>query len=304
MNDLRSLESLLSGLELKTFFSHYEKEESLYIPQISAQATELLELPYLGSINDLIHMWPEQINCYLPGLADEVNSNKISKEEAIHNYQEGRGLFFDDPNRFDPTIDEWLQSIHRDLGLSHLTYSRSLIYAIAKGGGTATHFDQNINLVLQVSGEKKWWLAKNDFVSNPMTRFTLGAPMDLELASYSGEGSVSDPMQNATELTLKPGSLLFVPRGMWHRTEACSDSISLNFTYSSPTWIDLLTSSLRARLAQSSSWRRTANFVNLPEKKEQAQVEFDQLLNDLKAEFHHIQSQDILGMTEFNPERD
>lgn len=300
--DQASLESLISGLSLETFFKCYRSSEPLFIPAINGPSNELMNLPLLDSLESLISLWPEKINSYLPGIADEVNSQSFVKEEALELFKKGRGLFFDDPNRFDVVIETWLKALHRDLGLSHLTYSRSLIYAIAKGKGTAAHFDQNINFVLQVSGTKKWWLAKNDMVSNPMTRYTIGTPMDLELESYLEGPKPLEFPENAQEFELAPGSLLFVPRGVWHKTEALSDAISLNFTFSSPTWIDLLTSSLRARLAQSSSWRENASFVNDPLHCFEAEQEFDQLLAQLKTEFVSLRASDILGATEYNPE--
>jgi 50S ribosomal protein L16 3-hydroxylase len=299
-----SLSSLFEGELLEKFNESYKKGEFLFVPSLGSGASELFELPFLNSLSDLVNLWPEKINCYLPGIADEVNSQKLEKEEALTQFKKGRGLFFDDPNRFDVIIDHWLKSLHRDLGLSQLTYSRSLIYAISQGSGTATHFDQNINLVLQISGTKKWWLAKNEMVSNPMTRYTLGSTMDPELESYLEGNIISEMPSDAQEIELTPGSLLFLPRGMWHKTEALSDAISLNFTFSAPTWIDLLTSALRARLAQSDEWRRTANSVNDPLLVHEAAAEFDELLSEFKEEFMQIGACHILSMTEFNPDSD
>lgn len=70
-------------------------------------------------------------------------------------------------------LQEFLQGLRKDLGLSALTYGRCLIYATPDGKGTATHFDQNINFVLQVHGTKKWKIAPNFEVPNPLTRHTL-----------------------------------------------------------------------------------------------------------------------------------
>ena len=44
-------------------------------------------------------------------------------------------------------------------------------------------------------------------------------------------------------------------------TEALSDAVSLNFTFTAPCWMDILLTALRGRLAQSNEWRETANFV-------------------------------------------
>lgn len=296
-----SLEALLCTLSQEEFFTYYKNGEPFALRNLEGPLSELVELPFLNSFDNLIKFWPDSVNAYLPGINDEVNSQQVKKETARELFKEGKGLFFDDPNRFNEVIDKWLKAIHRDLGLSELTYSRSLIYAIAKDQGTSTHFDQNINFVLQISGTKKWWLAKNEMVTNPMSRYTIGADMEPELESYL-EGDIPKGMpRNATEIELKPGSLLFLPRGVWHKTIATSDAISLNFTFTAPTWIDLLTSFLRAKLAQSPSWRGTADFVNDPSRSLESIDQFDLLLSELKENINQLSAQDILGATEYIP---
>ncbi|MBH48334.1 MAG: hypothetical protein CME71_09225 [Halobacteriovorax sp.] len=254
--------------------------------------------PMLNSLEGLIASWPSTVNAYQDGTADEVNSITVSAKEASNLFsQKKSGLYFDDPNRFDPLIEQMLQELRIDLGLSNLTYARSLIYVIAKGKGTAAHFDQNINFVIQVTGSKKWWIATNKSVKNPLVRHTLGHPVDPELESYSGIFPESMP-EDATEYILKPGSVLFLPRGCWHKTEALSDAISLNFTYSAPSWLDLISAAIRSRLVHSEAWRETADFVNDPELAPHAVDKFDQLLSELALDAATWKASDILSATE------
>lgn len=97
-----------------------------------------------------------------------------------------------------------------------------MVYATPDGKGTAAHFDQNINFVLQLQGTKTWWLAPNTHVENPTQRFTIGQPLDPELASYVEREMPSEMPGllegNCLKVVLRPGSMLFVPRGYWHRT--------------------------------------------------------------------------------------
>jgi 50S ribosomal protein L16 3-hydroxylase len=93
-----------------------------------------------------------------------------------------------------------------------------------------------------------------------------------------------------TELVLEPGSLLFVPRGTWHSTHATTAALSLNFTFSPPTWIDVFTAALRSRLALSSAWRETAEPVSV--------ATFEALLRELADDTPHWTAADILAATE------
>jgi hypothetical protein len=55
---------------------------------------------------------------------------------------------------------------------------------------------------------------------------------------------------------MKPGSILFVPRGMWHRTEAGGASFSASICVDTPTTADLLLPLLRLALRADPTLRR------------------------------------------------
>jgi 50S ribosomal protein L16 3-hydroxylase len=296
----QSLEALIHPVSKSSFLENYKTNTPLILHNIDENIAELTQLPFLKSLDSLIEAWPLPVSAYLPGIADEVNSTKISASQAKKFFNNGSGLCFDDANEISPLLTEWPQKLRADLGLSTLTYCRSLIYAIAKGKGTAPHFDQNINFIIQISGTKKWWIAPNEHVQNPMTRFTIGADADPELESYLTREMPTSFPENATEYTLSPGSLLFLPRGAWHTTEALSDALSLNFTFTAPTWIDILTSAMRARLAQSSEWRASADFVTDKQHFPLAIEKFELLLNELSHDVPHWQARDILNATEMD----
>jgi 50S ribosomal protein L16 3-hydroxylase len=295
----KSLESIIRPMSRAVFLDHYIKNTPVVANGLLDDLSEFAELPFLKSLDSLFESWPSQVTAYLPGIADEGNSQKVMAIEAKELFHQGHGLCFDDANNFSPLLQQWSEAIRKDLGLSELTYSRNNIYAIKEGKGTAPHFDQNINFVIQISGTKKWWVAPNTHVENPLTRHTIGLDIDPELASYTRNGMPEAMPSDSTEFVLGPGSMLFVPRGAWHMTEALSDAVSLNFTFTAPSWIDVFTTALRGRLAQSSEWRETANFVNDAELHSHAAEKFDLLLSELAHEMPYWRARDILEVTEF-----
>jgi len=293
------LESLINPMSRTDFLENYKNNKPVIAHGILDDSSELRELPFLKSLENLLIFWPTEVSSYLPGIADEGNSKKVSTSEAKKLFHEGSGLCFDDANNFSPILQQWAEELRSDLGLSQLTYCRSLIYAIKNGKGTAPHFDQNINFVIQISGTKKWWVAPNTHVENPLTRHTIGIDIDPELASYSTYPMPDSFPENASEFILKPGSMLFVPRGAWHKTEAgAEDAISLNFTFTAPSWIDILCAAMRGRLAQSSQWRETADFVSDDLLYPQALDKFNILLSELAEDIPNWNANDILGATE------
>lgn len=292
------LRSLIHPCSKSEFFDHYESNTPLVVHDLGESIRELTELPFLESLETLLSSWPNKVDAYLPGIADEANSKEITTEEALEHFENGTGLVFNDINTISSVLQSWLESLKTELGLSSLTYARNLVYAIPAGKGTAPHFDQNINFVLQIHGTKIWRVAPNQHVESPMSRHTIGLPVDPELRSYAGRAMPEQFPDDSAEFVLKPGSLLFVPRGSWHETEAVTDALSLNFTFSAPTWIDILTAALRGRLALSSEWRETAIVVADAERSHEATEKLDALLSKLARDFQNWNAADILRATE------
>lgn len=283
------LAALLHPHAASDLLDRFARDEPFVVHGVRAGTAELGALGYLASLDALLGSWPDQIQVHLPDVADESSSVTATPHDARKLFANGMGLLFEDVERYAPTLVPWLDAIRADLGLSTLTQQRCLIYATPAGKGTASHFDQNVNFVLHVHGEKTWWLAPNTHVARPMTRHTIGQAVDPELQSYARPMPDAMP-PDRTEIVLVPGSLLFVPRGMWHATHAATDAVSLNFTFSPPTWIDLLTAALRSRLALSSAWRATAA--------PREAAAFDALLRELAADAGSWNATEILSATE------
>ncbi len=301
------LSALIQPSDVHEFLSETWPHEPFFVHDLDASIREITQLPFLQSLNALLNSWPHPIQVHLPDVADESSSVNASAADARKLFANRMALLFNNVQILSPLLNEWLQALARDLGLPMSTHARCMVYATPNGKGTAAHFDQNINFVLQLQGIKKWKLAPNLHVENPTQRYTIGQPMDPELESYASPEMPSEMPKDAQEIVLKPGSMLFVPRGFWHSTEAEGEALALNFTFSQPTWIDLFTTALRSRLTLSPDWRELANGVTSrdSERRELARQTFDALLAELVEDLPNWQAQDILAATEgesFSPE--
>jgi 50S ribosomal protein L16 3-hydroxylase len=292
------LPALIHPLSMSQFLSHYQENEPFLVEASAPEINSIKELPFLASLDALLNSWPHVISAHLPDLRDEASAIDTTAKDAGKLYQNGMGLLFNDAETISPLLNSWLMDIRKDLGISALTISRCLIYATPDGKGTAPHFDQNINFVLQLHGTKKWWMAPNREVLNPLSRHTMGLPSDPELASYSESEMPESLPSDAICYELHPGSVLFVPRGYWHATEARGDALAINFTFTAPTWIDLFTAALRSRLALSPAWRETADGVSDEDRLVSAHHKFDYLLSTLIQDLPNWKAQDILEATD------
>lgn len=285
-----TLGKLIHPRPLAEFASHFAAGRPFVAHVLGKSIGALARLPFLQSLDALLGSWPKVVKAHLPDVADEASSIDASPEDARKLFANGMGLLFDDVHTLSPVVAAWLEQLRGDLGLSALTQSRSLVYATPAGGGTAPHFDQNVNFVLQLHGKKTWWLAPNAHVEHPLTRHTMGLAADPELQTYARLPFPTAMPRNKQAIVLERGSCLFVPRGTWHATEAASDALSLNFTFSAPSWLDLFSAALRSRLALRSAWRATA----LPADA----VGFAALLQELAEDAAGWRAEDVLGATE------
>lgn len=297
---MTNLAALIAPHSMEEFLLNSWPHHPFVVHGLSQSIKTITSISQLQSLDSLLKHWPNQVQAHLPDVKDESSAVDINAKDAKKLYANGMGLLFNNIQNFLPELMPWLQGIQKDLGLPHSTFARCIVYATPDGKGTAAHFDQNINFVLQLQGTKKWKIAANLSVENPMQRFTMGQPLDPELAAYSQATMPTEMPLDFEEITLRPGSLLFVPRGFWHSTEADGEALALNFTFSQPTWIDLFTMALRSRLSLSSEWRELADGVSSsdPNRRNQAQLNFNALLMELAQDIPNWNAEDILAATE------
>jgi 50S ribosomal protein L16 3-hydroxylase len=224
-------------------------------------APEVFHLPDLQSLESALGIAaPNTIFANLPDRDEEYNQIQLLNPEDVKKAFACKMGISMEPDLAKVTeLIFWLRAIQRDLGLSIQTYGRCNIYAIPAGGRTACHYDQNINFVCQITGEKTWELAPNTNLENPITRHTMGTPPDGPTAAHlKGTLPTSLPKAGRMRVVLKPGSVLYVPRGYWHETSSKCDSLSLNFTYDQPSWAHALSAALCAKLLKDPKWRAAA----------------------------------------------
>lgn len=123
--------------------------------------------------------------------------------------------------------------------------------------GVSWHFDANENFTFQLTGAKRWTVGAAPAVDAAPEAYILGLNVPDSLM-----GLVDDIKPDpAATIDMVPGTLLYVPRGMLHRTEANETSWSLNLSYGGATWIDVVCDGLRQRLAKSARWRGTVQGI-------------------------------------------
>ncbi len=297
------LEDLLFPITPAKFFETYWPENPLFIPASDGKLSSLFSLPQLQDLESLIEARTLQVRACLPDHDDEYSSLLLAPEDCLKAYRNNMTLVFDSMQTQDDEIKNTLLKIQSDLGLptggeaNDLTRARAMVYATPAGGRTGLHFDANANFVIQLRGTKRWALAKNTSVDYPTERYTSRTGELADTLDRQCHAELLDDLpEGSPEFLLQPGSILFVPRGYWHETSTEDDSLSLNFTFTQPTWADILAKSIHGYLLQSAQWRALADGLESadPTRNEQSIKRFESLLAEFTRELPSISARQLL----------
>lgn len=297
------LADLIAPISVTEFFNSNWPLEPLFIPARKGKLEGIFALPQMQDLSKIIEARQRKVRACLPDFDDEYSSIHLDPQDALKAYRNNMTLVFDSMQSQDATIADTLKNIRADLGLvtggeeNDLCKARSIAYATPAGCGTRLHFDANANFIIQIKGTKTWRLAPNESVDFPTERFTTGSEeMPAALENQCHAPLIDMLPDDSMEVVMKPGCVLFVPRGYWHETTTEEDSLSLNFTFSQPTWADVFTKSLQEVLLRSPEWRELADGLEGTdqERKEQAIARFEFLVKNLATELPEISGRLLL----------
>ncbi len=181
----------------------------------------------------------------------------IDKRTAEFVYKMGLTLYFTDITGAVPGAKAFVGQLEADLGLNPGT-CRMTAWASPSENGAACHYDAHDIISIQLRGTKQFELAPVAGLSNPCgAQYSAGATRpDDETFPQMAEGFPESRDANFQSLVLEPGSVLFFPRGTWHRTHASGDSLAVAFVIEPPTAADCILNQMRYVLLQDPKWRQ------------------------------------------------
>ncbi len=171
----------------------------------------------------------------LDGASSQVN---VAPGQERSLYDAGFTLYFH--GLATPRIASWVDAIDAELGLVH-GVTRVSAFASRRGSGLKAHYDMNDNFVCQARGVKRWRVAPNTHVKNPTAGYTVGAKI-LPVHQIEAPNGMPTELPTPFEtLELTPGTVAFMPRGMWHDTETLEqESLHFNIQSGLAMWKDAI----------------------------------------------------------------
>ena len=173
-------------------------------------------------------------------------------------YDAGLTVHVGDVQAYLPVIDRCLAGLEADLGYPAGDFGGAAVCASPPGSGFGRHFDRFNVFVIQLVGSKRWSLAANRDVTDPVETYIAGRAPAGDLQLIYPHGAPREMPADAQTVELVPGSVLFVPRGTWHATRASTHSISLSLVFDPGSRLETLLGALRGRLVSDPRWRAPA----------------------------------------------
>lgn len=129
-------------------------------------------------------------------------------------------------------------------------------FASPRQDGLGCHFDAQDVISIQISGTKRFHYAPVREVVAPYgTQYIPGGKPYDELFAQVPHGFPDREGVRFETAEMRPGAVLYLPRGTWHYTEAAEPSLAISLTISPPTLLDCALAQIRWLLLQDSAWR-------------------------------------------------
>lgn len=168
----------------------------------------------------------------------------------------GLSLYLPDLVPLVPALDTMLRQLEQELGAPGGS-ARIGAFAAAPGNGASCHFDAEEVFSIQLRGEKRFHIAKAPDIEQPWgMQFNPGDPSFDDLYPQVSAGFPDPASCEFETVEMKPGSVLFMPRGTWHYTESRDSSLSASIIVRTPAAFECALEALRLRLLQDVRWRR------------------------------------------------
>lgn len=168
----------------------------------------------------------------------------------------GLTVFFQDLSATLPGALAFLRRFEQELRAPPGS-ARLSAFASAEDDGVSCHYDAEEVLSVQLIGRKRFFTAPMIQIEQPHgAQYGPGMPVQEGLYAQAGNGfpDASDVQWQVTEM--RPGSVMWLPRGTWHRTEALEPSLALSIVIRPPLLLDMLSAWLQPLLVSDLAWRQ------------------------------------------------
>ncbi|NVJ61924.1 MAG: cupin-like domain-containing protein [Gammaproteobacteria bacterium] len=217
------LSSLITPISTDHFFKNIWPDNIHYTQHAGALVNDFINQEEFRDLSSLLNIPFKGLSRVNFNNQDDITSKTgLRPEQMLKAYQLFQATIYLQDLQM-PLIQSWKESLDTVLNLDPGT-SRVGCFISPIGKGHHWHYDPYETIIVQVSGEKRWYLASDDWQRG----IGLGHDRMLEYQEWAkcDKSKVPTPEKYQT-FDLKPGSVLFIPYGHWHTVENLTESVHL-----------------------------------------------------------------------------
>lgn len=255
MNDQPEiLKALLGADALDAFFSDHWPNRCFVARGDTERLPPALLDPELNQFDALSRRYKGVVSFF--GDARSGHMVPVEGIDAAAPYRCGLSVYLTDVAPYFPEIDRMVRTLEFELGVNE-GCARAGVFASPTSGGISCHYDSVDVFSIQLQGTKKFDVAPVSDLPHPcgFQYITGSRPID-DLYPQATEGFPSWEDAEFETVEMTPGTVLYMPRGNWHRTEAEGDSIAVSIGMEPPSAAESVLEQLRLLLLQDPAWRQ------------------------------------------------
>ena len=224
-----------------------------------ARLTALRNIPALTDLRSLLPHIKGRLSTYFSDATSRERREMgavSGAEEALEHYEAGGVLDIPDVNAAVPEVQGLIDRFELDLGIPQGTVNCAAL-ASTTGAGLQPHYDGRCILTIQLGGNKTWHVAPQKEVLNPVDNYNIGGAWGSMADWHEGDAPQRMP-ESPTVVEMRPGSVLFVPRGWLHSTVSSAHSLALAIDLFIPTLQEVVSRFFTATLRRNPQMRALA----------------------------------------------
>lgn len=248
------LKALLGADVLDEFLRDYWPDRLFVAHGDRERLPEALLNPELNQFDALSRRYKGVVSFFGDGRSGHMVP--VEGIEAAAPYRCGLSVYLTDVGPFFPDIEAMVRMLEFELGINE-NCARAGVFASPTSGGISCHYDSVDVFSIQLRGTKKFELAPVKELRHPwgFQYITGSKPID-DLYPQATEGFPNWENAEFQSVEMQPGTVLYMPRGTWHRTEAQGDSIAVSIGMEPPSAAECVLEQLRLLLLQDPAWRK------------------------------------------------
>jgi 50S ribosomal protein L16 3-hydroxylase len=251
------LRELLLPVRPAAFIDHYWTKRHVVARGKPERLPALFGAPELQSLERVLDCPHAHVKAWLQDPRGGLSEVALDARQAAGLYEGGRATVIVDGLRH-AVVSSLMAQMEVELGTPQPKIGCNVFVSPA-GMGTRMHFDEQDVFLVQLHGRKRWKVAPMREAPYPPEGY-MGAGVGPELGLIATRFATKMP-KDAKTIVLRPGSVLYLPKGYWHASQTIESSIALTLTFPSSSMLDVVLASLRRRLLQRERWRQTASGV-------------------------------------------